>query len=100
MSDVIVVPIGNDGKGLAVCFTKRALLRIKEGNTYPVDVMTSAGKVKMMFMRDRTFNQHLKKFQTKVATVQVEKATDESLADTASLAAEIGESLPEAPSQV
>jgi len=95
LSDVTIVPIGSEGKNLAVCFTKTGLLKMKEGGTYPVDLMTSAGPVKMMFMRDSTFANFIKKFNAKVQVAEDVQATNSGIAEAASLGLDLGDSASE-----
>lgn len=88
--NVTIVPIGKDGKGLAICFSKEALIKMKEGGTFPVDLVTGNGKVKLMFMRDRTFAGFIKKFQAKVVKIAAAKESTDVIADAAELGMELG----------
>lgn len=50
-----LVTIGS--KGIAVCFHKDELLSILRGATINGELVNGDGKVKLLFMRDRTFKE-------------------------------------------
>ena len=57
------VQIGTSGKNYCLTLSKTALIALREGSSFPVELFVGDTKVKFNIMRDRTFQENLRKFK-------------------------------------
>jgi len=77
-SDAVkLVQIGTSGKNYCVTLTKNALIALREGKSFPIDMMVNGEKASFTIMRDVTFRKNLTAFNK--ANVAAKKSADEKV---------------------
>lgn len=57
---VNVVPVGKSGKNFMITFSKNALIAIREGQSFDVELLSGDKPLKMVFIRDNVARQKVK----------------------------------------
>jgi len=85
------VQIGTSGKNQCLVLSKTALIAIREGQSFPVEVLVGDTKMKFVIMRDRTFKKNLRDFKKTAQAAQGSvEATIEANNEAAKLGQDIG----------
>lgn len=90
---VQLVEIGNSGKNYCLTLSKNALVAIREGRTFPLELLLGDKKMKINVMRDNTYKEQVRKFNkiSEKAKESVEVAVDAN--DDANFGKSLGENL-------